>query len=118
MVVKVHKLWYICIILRLFICILPLVYEFMNDDSNKMLSIITMNKYILTVIGIGFLYKSVFGSNNEIQINKVFWHNTRIIHALLYTITAINFDNYKLSFFLLLCDVLFSITYRYLSNHF
>jgi hypothetical protein len=70
------------------------------------------------LMGLGFLIKSIFGSNNEKQIEKVFWHNTRIIHAIIYIYAAIIFVNYKMSSSLLFIDVLFSIIYRFNSGHF
>ena len=69
-------------------------------------------------MGLGFLYKSVFGSNNEIQVKKVFWHNVRIVHGILFMLAAIYFANKKLSSILLLSSVLFSIIYRYFNGHF
>ena len=119
--VKIHILWYICLILRLFISLLPLIYKYFLERKNKnniIYKISLINKYILLFIGLGFLYKSIFGSNDEIQFEKVFWHKTRMVHSLLFIIAAINFQNYKLSSFLLFSDVLFSIIYRFLSGHF
>ena len=119
--INIHPLWYICITIRSIIFISPLIYYFFfKKDRNKELinKISRINKYILLVMGFGFLYKTLSGSNNEIQINKVFWHRTRIIHSFLYILAGINFHNYKLSSFLLFSDVLFSIIYRYLNGHF
>uniref|UniRef100_A0A6C0LY46 Uncharacterized protein n=1 Tax=viral metagenome TaxID=1070528 RepID=A0A6C0LY46_9ZZZZ len=118
--IKIHPLWYICITLRLIISFIPLLYNYFfvknSKNSYRMSKLIVLNKYIILLIGLGFLYKSLFGSNNEFQIKKVFWHNTRIIHAILYLIAALNFHNYKFSSFILLSDVLFSIFYRFLNG--
>lgn len=115
--ITIHPLWYICIIIRIIISILPLIYNYFS--KYKIINIISqINKYIILLIGFGFLYKTIFGSNNEIQIKKVFWHNTRIIHALLFIIAGLYFKNYKISSVILLIDVLFSILYRLLNGHF
>ena len=39
---------------------------------------------------IGFLSydKKKYKINDEIQINKVFWHNTRLLHGVLYLLAA------------------------------
>ena len=119
--IKIHPFWYICITLRLIISVVPLVYNYFvknSKNSYKINKLAVLNKYIILLMGLGFLYKSIFGSNNEIQVKKVFWHDARIFHSILYLIAAFNFHNYKLSSFLLFSDVLFSIFYRFLSGHF
>jgi len=119
--IKIHPLWYICIFVRLIISSLPLIYNHLSETTNKNTSInkiALINKYIIFIIGLGFLYKSIFGSNNEIQFRKVFWHQTRIIHSILFITAGIYFNNYKLSASLLFISVLFSIIYRILSRHF
>jgi len=118
---KINSLWTICIVLRLTISFLPLIYNYLKEYGiNEVLleKIKLFNKLMLFIIGLGFLYKSFFGSNNEIQIKKVFWHKTRIIHSLIYIAAAINFDNLKLSSGLLFIDVLFSFFYRFIIGHF
>ena len=70
---KIHPLWFFCILIRL---ILVYVIQYIEV-------IPYLNKYfvcLLLLIGIGFLYKGFTGSNNEIQLSKVFWHETRYIH--------------------------------------
>lgn len=117
----IHSLWIICIVLRLTISLLPLIYinlKKYNISDELLEKILNFNKFILYLIGFGFLYKSLFGSNNETQVNKVFWHNTRIIHSLIYLAAAFNFHNLKLSSGLLFFDVLFSFLYRYIIGHF
>ena len=57
-----------------------------------------VTKYIIILIGLGFLKASIFGSNDEKQIAKVFWHETRIIHAYLFIIAGLHFYNYKLRY--------------------
>lgn len=119
--IGIHPLWYICIFIRLIISVLPLIYNHLSQKTNKNTlnkNISLINKYIILIVGLGFLYKAIFGSNNEIQIRKVFWHQTRIIHSMLFITAGIYFHNYKLSSALLFASVLFSIAYRFLSGHF
>jgi len=74
--------------------------------------------FILLVIGLGFIYKFIFGSNNEIQLNKVFWHDSRLLHGVLY-ITATYYlyvDNINLNSITLSLDIIFSFLYRFLLN--
>ena len=119
---KIHPLWIICILMRLVISCLPLIYDYFKKTKSineKLLeNIITFNKIIIYIIGIGFLYKSLFGSNNETQVKKVFWHRTRIIHSIFYLLAAVNYHNLRLSSSILFIDVSFSIFYRYMIGHF
>ena len=39
-------------------------------------------------MGLGFIYQALFSDNKEIQFNKVFWHDTRILHGLLYLLSV------------------------------
>ena len=119
--IDIHPLWYICIFIRLIISLLPLIYNYLSENTDKKLvidKISLITKYIILIIGIGFLYKAIFGSNNEIQVKKVFWHETRIVHSLLFITAGLYFNNYKLSGFLLFTSILFSIIYRFRSQHF
>ena len=119
--IKIHPIWYICVIVRTIIAALPLIYNnLINKDYKETLikTISLFNKYFLILIGIGFLIKSIFGSNDEKQIDKVFWHKTRIIHAFLIFMAGIHFYNYYFSSVLLFTDIFFSIIYRLISKHF
>lgn len=87
-----HPLWYICITVRLFMAFM-------------------LPKVAILIIGLGFGYKALTGSNNETQINKVFWHETRIIHSFLFLLAYFTTSN-KIATKILLFDVLFSIMYR------
>lgn len=118
---KVHLLWYICILVRSILFLLPLFYNYLRKKNfkNKIVNIISIiNKYIILFIGFGFLYKYIFGSNDEVQIAKVFWHNTRIIQSFLFIYAGIYFNNYNLSAIILFSSVLFSVTYRLSMGHF
>ena len=119
--IKIHPLWFVCISVRSIIFILPIIYYYLlTKNKNKELveKISKINKYVILLMGLGFVYKNLFGSNNEIQLKKVFWHNTRIIHAFLFILAGLNFSNYKFSSSLLSSDVLFSIIYRFTNGHF
>jgi hypothetical protein len=108
---KIHPLWLVCIFTRLtFIFIIKYVKKY-----KKILKIIP---YLLLIIGFSFIYKGYFGSNNEIQINKVFWHNTRYIHGILYLISGLYLinNNFSITYMSLYTDVLFSILYRIIYN--
>lgn len=112
---KIHKLWIVCIIVRSIIAYLPQIYKNNKNINSK---IISVNKYLILFIGLGFLYKAIFGSNDETQIAKVFWHKTRIIHAILFILSYINFYNYDNCSLILFSSVLFSVFYRYTRGDF
>jgi hypothetical protein len=69
-------------------------------------------------MGLGFLYKGLTGSNDEIQVAKVFWHETRYTHSILYILASIYLynGNMDMNTLLLTSDVIFSIMYRLLTN--
>ena len=66
------------------------------------------------IIGMGFMYKGLTGSNNEIQVDKVFWHDTRYFHGLMYLMATyyMYVGNSKIATIILLSDLVFSIFYR------
>ena len=104
---NIHPLWFFCIFIR----ILLIVSVYYSFKENKFLNFF---KIILTVIGLGFLYKTLFGSNNEIQITKVFWHETRLVHSILYLLAVYYLfnNNINITLILLTLDLIFSISYR------
>ena len=97
----IHPLWYLCIFIRIFLAYSLFKYQ----KYSKYL------KIIILFIGLGFAYKAFTGSNNEVQIAKVFWHETRIIHSFLFLL-AYSMSSLNKSAFILLFDVIFSIIYR------
>ena len=118
---NIHPLWIVCVLIRVIIAIIPLIYNYLTKEKypKKIINKISdINKFIIILIGSGFLYKAVFGSNDETQIKKVFWHKTRIVHALLFLIAGLNFNNYKFASLILFTDVIYSIIYRFSSGHF
>jgi hypothetical protein len=116
--VKVHKLWYMCITVRTIIAIIPLIYNNLINKKKNINKISLITKILLLIIGLGFLKASIFGSNDEKQIAKVFWHETRIFHAFLYFLSGYHFYNYKFSSIILFTDLAFSIIYRLINGHF
>ena len=111
---NIHPLWLICICTRLL-----LVYVIYYINNNKKTN--EYNKYISIILfsmSIGFIYKRYFSSNNEVQIAKVFWHDSRCIHGLFYMLSSyylIN-NNTNMTVILLLVDVCFSILYRIIND--
>jgi hypothetical protein len=120
---SVHPLWAACVFFRVW---------FATEITRSTYD--PYNAIVLTVMGTGFLYKYVFGSNNEVQIAKVFWHNTRIVHACFYLLAATSLlipfwsvyggKNYSSTLLFLqdrhmyaqgwlLLDIAFSIVYRF-----
>jgi L-asparagine transporter-like permease len=112
---KIQPLWLICLSVRLLI-ILLIYYINTNTKYKKLIKII--NIIFLLTIGCGFIYKGYTGSNNVNQIAKVFWHDSRYVHGILYILSSsylLN-DNLNIALLLLLLDVIFSILYRILFN--
>lgn len=69
---------------------------------------------VLLLMGLGFLVNSITGSNNETQLAPVFWHETRILHAVLYILGAhfLYTANTRMCVLILSLDLLFSFLYR------
>ena len=99
-----NNLWYFCISIRLLLILFVKLY------SKKFKTLIPI---ILLTIGLGFIYKGYTGSNNEIQISKVFWHETRYVHGTLYMLAYyyLSKHNLNMTSLILILDVLFSILY-------
>ena len=109
---NIHPLWFICILIRLLLIIM--IYYIYKNNKNK----IKIIYLILLIIGFGFIYKGYSGSNNEIQISKVFWHDSRYIHGILYLLSCYYLINNKINItmIILLLDIIFSILYRLTNN--
>ena len=109
---NIHPIWTICISVRLLIAYIIRYINTKTGNYNKFISI------ILTIIGLGFIYQGYFSSNNEIQIAKVFWHDSRYIHGILYILAAIYLinNNINMNTILLLLDLCFSFLYRIINN--
>ena len=108
---NIHPLWTVCIFVRLL-----LIFIIRYSYKNKQIKYIFL--FILLAMGLGFIYKFIFGSNNEIQLNKVFWDDSRLLHGVLY-ITATYYlyvNNINLNSITLSIDIIFSFLYRFLLN--
>lgn len=103
----IHPFWVICLFVR--VALIFLVRYLYKINQKKIAGL------ILGLIGIGFIYQAIFGSNNEIQLNKVFWHETRITHGLLYIISIYYLfeNNLDMNSIILGLDVVFSVIYRF-----
>ena len=113
---NIHPLWLICLTVRLSIIIL---LWYLLKNNNKYTKIIkTLSFIFILSIGLGFIRKGYFGSNNEIQIRKVFWNETRYVHGILYILASyyILKDNLNMCLLVLLLDLIFSILYRLTQN--
>ena len=112
---NIHPLWFLCLSVR--ILIIFVIYYFNKEPQNnqyaKTISLIT-----IFVIGVPFIRKGLISSNNEVQIAKVFWHETRYIHATLYILSGLYllYDNLNMCLLLLLLDIVFSVLYRVIFN--
>jgi hypothetical protein len=69
-------------------------------------------------MGLGFIRKGYYGSNNETQIAQVFWHDSRYIHGSLYLLASLYLINGNTinSSALILTDIAFSIIYRIMTD--
>ena len=81
----------------------------------KLKPILNVLGALLFLIGIGFIYQAFHGSNNEIQLNKVFWHDARITHGMLYLISVYYLieNNLDMNSIILGLDIIFSVIYRF-----
>ncbi len=109
---NIHPLWFLCIFVR--IALIFLIRFIYNNSTNYKKYI----SFILFIIGAGFINNAIFGSNNETQIAKVFWHETRYLHGTLYLLASfyIYKNNLNMCSLILLIDLVFSILYRVLLN--
>jgi hypothetical protein len=111
---KINPLWWICLFVR--ISLIFIIRYLFNNFKNT--TIYYLFVIILFVIGTGFIYKGIYGSNNEIQFSKVFWHDSRIVHGVIYLLSVyylVN-GNINMNSILLFIDIVFSITYRFVMN--
>ena len=108
MTIKIHPLWLACILSR--IVLIFIIIQLHKHKVNKFFYI------FLFIMGFGFIYKAITGSNNEKQISKVFWHETRMVHGILYLLSfyyIIN-NNIRITKLLLIIDIIFSFLFRFL----
>ena len=108
---KIHPLWFVCIFVRLsLICLII----YLNKKKNKKINMICVG--ILLIMGLGFIYKGLTGSNNETQIDNVFWHETRYVHGMFYVLSSLYLlkNNVNITALLLFTDIIFSFLYRFI----
>ena len=105
---NIHPLWIVCLVVRS-------VYIIVLTKTFKSSKFKLLGNIVSAIMGIGFLYKYFTGSNNETQFNKVFWHNTRLLHGILYVLASYYYfkDNINISSKVLVIDIIFSIIYRF-----
>ena len=108
---KINPLWFICIFVRLMLIFLII---YLNKKRNTKINIFCVS--VLLLMGIGFIYKGFTGSNNEIQADKVFWHETRYVHGMFYLLASfyLSKNNINMTSLLLLSDLIFSFLYRFI----
>ena len=109
-----HPLWFVCLCVRVsIIFIIRYLYYYKKNKLYKVIPSI-----ILLVMGLGFIYKSITGSNKEIQVKKVFWHEARVLHGIFYILASyyLYIDNLNMTTILLINDLLFSLTYRIINK--
>ena len=106
----VHPLWFICLLARFLIVVA--IFQTNRYWNHTYVSL------ILFCMGGGFFYQGVFSSNDEVQIAKVFWHDSRYIHGAFYLASAYYLynQNINMTSILLLSDICFSILYRLINN--
>lgn len=94
----IHPLWIICLLVRVLIAI----------NLHRIPIMVPL------LIGAGFIFKGLTGSNDETQIAKVFWHDTRYFHGVMYLLAAYYMytGKIKIAKMILFLDIIFSIFYR------
>jgi hypothetical protein len=109
---KIHPVWFICLLTRLSLAYV--VYRFGNSSKLVKYGLVVS----LMTMGVGFMFKGYYGSNNETQVAPVFWHDTRYVHGSLYILAALSLinDNPINSSALIISDIAFSIAYRIMTD--
>lgn len=110
---QINPLWYVCLLTRVLIS--GFIY-FSTFFQSKIVD--NISSIVLLSMGLGFIYKSLYGSNEEFQVSKVFWHNARPVHGMLYILAGLYlyFGEHEISSILVFVDILFSILYRFITN--
>ena len=107
---KIHPLWFVCLLTRVLL-IVGIVLVISNHKSYKNYAVV-----LLAIMGSGFIYKYITGSNNEKQIAKVFWHDSRLLHGILYLTASfyVFVSNVKMTTTVLSIDIIGSLIYRFM----
>lgn len=117
---NIHPLWFLCLAVRL--SMIYAIWYFLNNHpsitNNKIINSKNIALAILFIIGLGFIRQAIYSSNNEVQVTKVFWHETRYVHGILYLLSGVYlyYGNLKMCLLLLGLDIVFSIMYRIVFN--
>ena len=114
---NIHPLWFICVLVRIsLIFLLRFLFKSQIIEKRPLIKYLTIT--VLFVMGAGFIYNGIFGSNNEIQVAKVFWHETRFVHGALYLLATYYLykNNIEMNTLVLANDLLFSFMYRFYMN--
>ena len=103
----IHPFWYICLSVRILLILLIRILDKQNFKKLGML--------ILSIMGLGFIYQALFSDNKEVQFNKVFWHDTRILHGVLYLLSVyyLHLNKLDMNSLVLALDIIFSVLYRF-----
>ena len=103
----IHPFWYICLSVRILLIFLIRILDKQNFKKLGML--------ILSIMGLGFIYQALFSDNKEVQFNRVFWHETRILHGLLYLLAVfyLHLNKLDMNSLVLALDIIFSVLYRF-----
>ena len=106
---NINPIWYLCLLVRS--TLVYIIYNYHNESHKYLIP-------LLFIFSLGFLFKGYTGSNNETQIAKVFWHDSRYVHGFIYLLAFyyLNNSNYKMSSLLVALDIIFSILYRFIMN--
>ena len=102
----IHPYWFICLLVRIALIFL-VRYLYKNKHKNL--------AYLILGLMVWDLYISFFSSNKDTQFNKVFWHDTRITHGILYLISVYYLfeNNIEMNSVVLSLDIVFSLIYRF-----
>ena len=108
----VHYLWPLCVMVRFWLMVIT---GFICSAEGRACLVFA---YAFTIMGAGFLWKSFTGSNDEVQLGKVFWHETRALHAILHLLAGyyLYIGNVVVCMSMLSMDIMTSIMYRVLMD--
>ena len=102
----------VCMFIDNILLIIGIVLVISNHKSYK-----NYVSILLAIMGSGFIYKYITGSNNEKQIAKVFWHDSRLLHGMLSYLIASFYTfrgNMKMFTIVLSIDIIGSLFYRFI----
>ena len=106
---NINTLWFLCLVIRA--CLMVLAGRVAVPPAGRINLVLTI---ILIIMGVGFGCKALTGSNDETQVSKVFWHESRLAHCVLFILAAfyVHIANPTMSMIILSLDIILSILYR------